>query len=94
MHLYHGKEWERAASLELLNPDGSEGFQMNCGIRIRGGWSRHYDNPKHAFRFIFRTEYGEGKLKYPLFGNEGVDEFDNIDLRTSQNYSWSYYGRF
>lgn len=90
--LYHGKNWERAASIELLNPDGSEGFQINCGVRIRGGWSRHYDNPKHAFRFIFRDEYGEGKLKYPLFGDEGVEEFDNIDLRTSQNYSWSFYG--
>ena len=90
--LFHGRDWERSSSLELLNPDGTEGFQINCGLRIRGGWSRHYDNPKHAFRFIFRSEYGEGKLKYPLFGNEGVDEFDNIDLRTSQNYSWSYYG--
>jgi hypothetical protein len=90
--LEHGIEWERYASLELLNPDGSEGFQIDCGLRIRGGWSRHYDNPKHAFRLIFREKYGEGKLKYPLFGNEGVDEFDNIDLRTSQNYSWAYQG--
>lgn len=90
--LFHGREWERAASVELLNPNGIEGFQINCGVRIRGGWSRHYDNPKHAFRFIFRSEYGNGKLKYPLFGKEGADEFDNIDLRTSQNYSWSFYG--
>jgi hypothetical protein len=28
-------------------------------------------------------------LKYPLFGSEGADEFQNIDLRTSQNYAWS-----
>ena len=90
--LYHGDEWERETSLELLNPNGSEGFQVNCGFRIRGGWSRHEDNPKHAFRFIFRKKYGAGKLEYPLFGDEGVDEFDNIDLRTSQNYSWSYNG--
>ena len=90
--LYHSKEWERDASLELLNPDGTEGFQINCGIRIRGGWSRHYDNPKHAFRFFFRSEYGKSKLNYPLFGDEGVDKFDKIDLRTSQNYSWSYKG--
>jgi len=91
---FHGKEWERKASLELLDPDGSEGFQINCGVRIRGGWSRHSENPKHAFRIIFRNEYGESKLKYPLFGVEGVDEFKKIDLRTSQNYSWSYYGDY
>ncbi|MCW8850763.1 MAG: CotH kinase family protein, partial [Melioribacteraceae bacterium] len=90
--LYHGKDWERSASVELLNPDGSEGFQIDCGLRIRGGWSRHYDNPKHAFRFIFREEYGNKKLNFPLFGDEGVDKFDNIDLRTAQNYSWSYNG--
>jgi len=90
--LFHGDKWERSASLELLNPDGSEGFQINCGMRIRGGWSRHIDNPKHAFRFFFRKEYGKSKLEFPLFGDEGVKEFDKIDLRTSQNYSWSYYG--
>jgi hypothetical protein len=87
-----GVEWERPCSVELLNPDSSEGFQINAGIRIRGGWSRHPENPKHAFRLFFRDIYGKGKLKYPLFGNEGVDEFDKMDLRTSQNYSWSYGG--
>lgn len=87
-----GREWERPTSLELLNPNGTEGFQINAGIRIRGGWSRHGDNPKHAFRFFFRSEYGKGKLEFPLFENEGVNKFDKVDLRTSQNYSWSYPG--
>jgi hypothetical protein len=89
--LEHGEEWERSGSLELINPDGSEGFQINCGIRIRGGWSRHFENPKHAFRIFFRSEYGTAKLNYPLFGDEGADEFDKIDIATSQNYSWSFY---
>ncbi len=86
----HGIDWERPASVELIYPDGTEGFQINAGLRIRGGWSRHGDCPKHAFRLFFRTEYGAGKLRYPLFGDEGVDTFDKVDLRTSQNYSWSY----
>ena len=90
--LSSGYDWERPASVELLNPDGSEGFQINAGIRIRGGWSAHGDDPKHAFRLFFRKEYGEGKLHYQLFDKEGVDEFDKVDLRTSQNYSWSYPG--
>jgi hypothetical protein len=87
-----GIAWERPASIELLNPDGTEGFQINAGLRIRGGWSRHGDNPKHAFRLFFREEYGKAKLKYKLFGDEGIDELDKLDLRTSQNYSWSYPG--
>ncbi len=85
----HGSEWERPANIELINPDGSQGFNMDAGIRIRGGWSRHGDYPKHAFRFFFRSDYGVGKLNFPLFGNEGVSEFDKVDLRCSQNYSWA-----
>jgi len=87
-----GRLWERPTSVELLNPDGSEGFHINAGLRIRGAFSRSGSNPKHALRLFFRNEYGAGKLLYPLFGGEGVDEFDKIDLRTSQNNSWSFQG--
>ncbi len=86
-----GRTWERPVSVELLNPDGTEGFQIDAGIRIRGGFSRTGSNPKHAFRLLFRPEYG-GALEYPLFGDEGTDRFENVDLRTSQNYSWSFQG--
>jgi len=85
-----GRAWERPTSVELLNPDGSDGFQVDAGLRIRGGFSRSTNNPKHAFRLLFRPEYGDARLKFPLFDDEGVDEFDNVDLRTSQNYSWSF----
>jgi hypothetical protein len=87
-----GIAWERPTSVELINPDGSEGFQIKAGLRMRGGYSRWGDNPKHAFRLLFRDEYGQDRLKYPLFEDEGVDEFRAIDLRTSQNYSWSFGG--
>jgi len=86
-----GRTWERPVSVELLNPDGMEGFQIDAGLRIRGGFSRSGSNPKHAFRLLFRPEYG-GALEYPLFGDEGTDRFENVDLRTSQNYSWSFQG--
>ncbi len=85
----HGTEWERECSAELIFADGQEGFNVNAGLRIRGGWSRHDYFPKHAFRLLFKSEYGNPKLYYPLFGDEGVKRFDNIDLRTAQNYAWS-----
>lgn len=88
----HGRDWERAASIELIQPDGSSGFQVLGGVRVRGGFSRSDSNPKHAFRFFFREEWGDRKLEFPLFGEEGADEFDSVDLRTSQNYSWSFRG--
>lgn len=88
--LITGAEWERFGYAELINPDRTFGFSIPCGIRIRGGWSRHADCPKHSFRLFFREKYGASKLRYPLFEDEGVSEFDKISLRTAQNYSWSY----
>ncbi len=88
-----GQDWERLASIELIYPDGSQGFQINGGIRIRGGFSRTGDNPKHAFRLFFRNDPGYGgKLNFPVFGNDGADQFSLFDLRCSQNYSWSFGG--
>lgn len=87
-----GREAERPCSLELIHPGAGDGFQIDCGIRIRGGFSRMGMNPKHAFRFFFRKEYGDGKLKHPLFGPNAAQTFDNFDLRCSQNYSWSLGG--
>lgn len=84
------ERWERPASIELIQPDGAEDFHINAGLRIRGGYSRNPSNPKHSFRLFFRGQYGAPKLKFPMFGDEGVDEFDKIDLRTAQNYSWAW----
>ncbi len=86
-----GKAWERPVSVELINPDGSEGFQINAGLRMRGITSCGGGNPKHAFRLFFENEY-DGALKYPLFGEEGAEEFEKVDLRCSQNYSWNMDG--
>jgi hypothetical protein len=85
----HGLSWERECSIELINPDGSTGFNINAGLRIRGRWSRYSNVPKHSFRLFFREKYGKDKLRYPLFGSEGTDEFDKIDLRTEQDFAWS-----
>ncbi len=83
-----GRGSERPTSLELINPDGTPGFQIDAGLRIRGGFSRGGFNPKHSFRVFFRDVY-EGQLDFPLFEEEGVDSFKAVDLRTAQNYAWS-----
>ena len=91
--LGYGREWERAVSIELIDPNQIEpGFQINGGLRLRGGYSRIGDQWKQALRLFFRWEYGKGKLDYPLFQDEGVSSFDCVDLRCEQNYSWSYMG--
>ncbi|PKL88876.1 MAG: hypothetical protein CVV23_08025 [Ignavibacteriae bacterium HGW-Ignavibacteriae-2] len=85
----HGIDWERFTSVELLNNFGNKGFQINAGLRIRGGYTRDDQFPKHSFRLFFRGEYGKTKLNFPLFEDEGADIFDKVDLRTAQNYAWS-----
>jgi len=91
-----GFAWEREASIEMLNdPNTAEqGFQENCGIRIRGGFSRSGGNPKHAFRILFRGDYGARKLDYPIYKGDdaAATEFDKFDLQTAQNYSWAFGG--
>lgn len=88
-----GMAWERPCSLELIYPDGRDGFQIDAGLRTRGGYSRSGGNPKHAFRVFFRPEYGEAKLRFPMFASQGgTESFSGFDIRTFQNYSWSFEG--
>lgn len=94
--LAQGRSWERPASLELILPPGFDdpddqraGFQIDTGVRIRGGYSRRPEFFKHAFRLFFRGEYGDAKLRFPLFGTEGVSEVDPIDFRSSSNLDWA-----
>jgi hypothetical protein len=89
--LNHGPTWERPASLEYITTANVEEFSVNTGVRIRGGWSRHAYNPKHAFRIFLRNDYGKKSLQFPLFGMNAAQEFDKFDLRCAQNYSWSFY---
>jgi hypothetical protein len=85
-----GRAWERPCSIELIDANGVQQFQINAGLRIRGAASaKQKESAKRAFRFYFRDEYGAKKLEYPLFGTEGATTFDCIDLRCEQNYSWS-----
>lgn len=86
-----GTDWERPASVELIYPDGRRGFQIDCGIRIQGGWNRRpEESPKHSFRLVFKRKYGPGKLKFPLFG-DGLREFDTLVLRGGCNNTWLHW---
>ncbi|WP_425396101.1 CotH kinase family protein [Aeoliella sp.] len=86
-----GVAYERATSVELIYPDGTEGFQVNAGIRMQGGAFRRHDlSKKHSFRLLFKDDYGPTKLDFPLFGEDAVASFDTITLRMESNdgYAW------
>lgn len=91
-----GMAFERPVSFEYIKPYDSNGFQVDCGIRVHGSdWMRpRYTfcpgpgawegNCKYSFRLYFRGMYGESWLKYSLFPFE-VDEFKSIVLRGGHN---------
>jgi hypothetical protein len=81
-----GQDWERAASVELILPEGTNGktaFALNCGLRIEGNASRdNVRTAKHSFRLLFKSDYGPSKLRYDWFPGP-VAEFDNLVLRAA-----------
>lgn len=84
-----GDPWEKAASVELILPDGSTGFAETCGIQVHGyGWRYHSSTKKHSFRLEFADAYGDSRLKYPLFADAPVESFDSIVLRAGGSKTW------
>ena len=81
--------WERAASVELILPDGSPGFCVNAGLRIHGGTSRDPNwTRKHSLRLFFKRTYG-GDLDYSLFADSGAQEYDTLVLSAGFNVTWN-----
>ena len=85
-----GRDWEREVSVELLNPDGSDGFQENAGLRIQGAGSRARSFSKKGFQLFFRGEYGANQLEFPFFGEERADSIDRIAFRGNFFDSWTF----
>jgi hypothetical protein len=87
-----GPAWERPCSIELLPCSGESGFQINAGIQIQGNANREpQKQPKHAFRVVFKGDYGPTHLQYPVFPDSPVTEFDTLVLRADFNFSWLHW---
>ncbi len=84
----HGIAWERPISAELIDPQDNSGFQIDCGIRVQGSdYQRPRTTPssKFSFRLYFRSDYGPGRLEYPIFPRTTVRSFDQLVLRAGFN---------
>jgi len=90
--LEQGPAWERRGSFEWLLPDGRSEAQVDCGVRIQGGWSRRpEESPKHSFRLVFRAEYGDAAFKHRLFDGPGPNTQHQLILRAGSNNSWLHW---
>jgi hypothetical protein len=84
-----GEAYEREVSIELIFPDGTEGFQHEAGLRIHGYTSRSHRNTlKHSLRVSFRNRFGPSKLNYPLFPDTAENDFDQLVLRACSTDSY------
>ena len=100
-----GHGWTRPASVELFSPQAmvtarphnqknAEPYDLtaSCGLRLHGGHGRLAEkNPKHSFRLVFKAEYGSKTLKYPLFGPDGPDAFNQLVLRCHFGNAWQHW---
>lgn len=88
-----GRGWERAISFELFGGRQRYDLTVDCGIKIHGGHGRLPEkNPKHAFRLVFKPQYGPKKLKYPVFGEDyGAVKFNDLVLRTFFGNAWTHW---
>ncbi|MBI1840988.1 MAG: lamin tail domain-containing protein [Verrucomicrobia bacterium] len=88
----HSLDWERPASMEMIDTNGVTEFQANCGVRIQGGYFRQAGvTRKHSFRVLFKSAYGAGRLRYDIFkSDDAVADFDTLVLRAGANdgYAW------
>ncbi|MCH1505397.1 MAG: CotH kinase family protein, partial [Verrucomicrobiales bacterium] len=82
------------ASAELLHPDGKEGFQIDCAVRIVGQTSpQRWKIKKLSMRLRFDGDFGPGTLKYPLYDDPtAVDEFNTLTVDARHNNTWAYNG--
>jgi len=90
-----GVAWERPASIEWINPDGTTGFHVNAGLRIYGGdpFRGMSLTRKKSFRLLFKRQYGPAKLNFPMFDSQdAATSFDTIVLRAGSNDGWNNWG--
>ena len=85
-----GHGWTRPASIELMG--GGHDLSAACGLRLHGGHGRLAEkNPKHSFRLVFKDEYGEKALKYPLCGEDEPNKFDQLVVRCHFGNAWQHW---
>ena len=77
------REWERPAYFEWLEPGESLVLGRKIGLRIHGGWSRHYY--QKSLRLYARPRYGEATFHHRFFPDLKLSKFRRLILRNAGN---------
>ena len=92
-----GREWEREAYIDFYECDASSAkkvLSQSCGIRIQGNYSR--SDLQKGFRLYARSDYGDKRFRYAIFGEEKkddngeiVDSYKSFILRNGGNCAFT-----
>ncbi|MBN1673998.1 MAG: lamin tail domain-containing protein [Kiritimatiellae bacterium] len=89
--LHYGDGWDRAASVEWIEADGTSGFQSDCAMQCSGGGANR--DPRYkthvSLTFEFKRAYGPPRLDYPLFPNSPVEDMNGFRIRAHASDSWA-----
>ncbi len=75
----YDEPWEKFCQIRYLS-NGISVAESNAGIRIQGASSTYM--PKKSFRLFFRSDYGDSKFQYPVFGTKYTGTFDKLVLKS------------
>ncbi|MFC1552084.1 chitobiase/beta-hexosaminidase C-terminal domain-containing protein, partial [Candidatus Latescibacterota bacterium] len=73
------EDWERPIHAEMYEPNGTQGFSIDAGMKIVGKGSR--GNPQKNIAIFARPEYGYDSIDYKIFPDLPTSSFQSIVLR-------------
>ena len=77
------QDWEREITVEYFDANGTKQFDVSAGAQTMGAVSRNYD--LKSLSIAMKSKYEDGKMKYPLFGSNGLTSYKAFLLRSSGN---------
>lgn len=79
------QDWEKRANMTFID-GGKEEFNLDCGLKIFGGWGRA--ERKKSFQVKFRSRYGTSSLEYALFESQPeITEYTSLVVRSGSQDS-------
>lgn len=80
--------WDRACSIEWIDPTGGPEFQVDCGTGIQGGTSTTVLlRSQLSMSLKFKSEFGPSKLEFDLLPGSGIDRFDYLVMDAGHQFS-------
>ncbi|MFC1539815.1 CotH kinase family protein, partial [Candidatus Latescibacterota bacterium] len=73
------EDWERPIHVEFYEPDGTQGFSIDAGVKIVGKGSRA--NPQKSLAIFARPEYGYEEIDYKIFPDLPITKFKSLVIR-------------